>query len=208
MGSRARRGKKEEKKEENVSNDIGNFDEFASTELLAQIASSDLPQIYGGDVKEANVFTFVDSIYFGVVFEADGFRGKSIKIIVRKEKETKCGHCAMFGDYIVLKDGNLIFQFRNLKGAKRLNLKYKIEHNVFPQSFVQKYLPDYNAEERLLQTNTLNVGGKNRRSKAAKTWSEYSGSTALSTSPPPENLSSLSVKSTKNDQKIMAKSAR
>ena len=276
--SRARqRNNKKKEEESEPSTDIGDFDPFASAELLAQIEASNLPKIYGGDVEEAQVFTFVDpiyrdlvgvsaeptpsgfeqyiddaekeeyklwtshplrsaerhterisvrrgehykwqymaeydkAIYFGVVFEADGFRGKSIKIIVRKEEEVKCGYCAQFGDYIVLKDGNLIFQFRNLKGAKRLNLKYKIEHNVFPKHFVNKYLPDYNAEERLLQTNTLNVGGKNRRSKAAKTWSEYSGSTALSTSPPPvdSNLSSLSVHPQKNTtKKIMAKSAR
>merc|ERR1712204_24625 len=151
------------------------------------------------------------SIYFGVEFEAAGYRGKSIKIIIRKEEETKCGHYPLFGDYILLKDGNLIFQFRNPKGGRRLNLKYKIEHNVFPKGFVNKYLPDHNAEERLLQTNTLNVGGKNRKSKAAKTWSEYSGSTAMSMSPPLDGGMSMaeSMKKQKSEKKVvMAKSAR
>jgi len=289
--SRMRRGKtsKNTKEDDTPKTDLDALDEFARNELLSQISASYLPQIYGGDVEESKVFTFVDpiyrhlvgvsaqptpsgfeqyvdaqeseeyklwethplrsaerhteriavqrgqhykwqysaacdkSIFFGVVFEAEGYRGKSIKIIVRKEEEMKCGHCPLFGDYIVLKKGNLIFQFRNPKGAKRLNLKYKIEHNVFPKQFVNQYLPDYNAEERLLQTNTLNVGGKNRRSKAAKTWSEYSGSTALSTSPPPENLQlsmntnananaipiTGSLKKKKSQKKVvMAKSAR
>eukprot|EP00483_Globobulimina_turgida_P011868 UN11890 len=101
----------------------------------------------------------------------------------------------MFGDFIVLKDGNLIFQFRNVKGAKRLNLQYKISKKVFPKYFINKHLPDYHAEERLLQTKTLNIGGKNNyyKTKTTRSPSEYSGSTAISTSPPPDTLRSLMV---------------
>jgi len=136
------------------------------------------------------------TLFFGVTFEADGFRGKSIQIIVRPEEEQQCGHCPMFGDFIVLKEGMLIFQFRNTKSGRRLNLRYKIECDRFPTHFINKHLPDYHAEERLLQSKTLNIGGKRHqrdRAKSAKTHStrsvsEYSGSTAtaLSTSPPPE----------------------
>ena len=95
---------------------------------------------------------------FGVTFEADGYRGKTITVIVREEIEHTTGYCPMFGDFIVLKDGNLVFQFRNIKGGKRLNLQYKIEKHTFPPYFVNKYLPDYHAEERFIQSNTLNIG--------------------------------------------------
>lgn len=129
-------------------------------------------------------------VVFGVTFEAEGFRGKSIKIIVRDETEHICGYCPMFGDFIVLKDGNLIFQFRNIKGGKRLSLQYKIEKFQFPKYFINKHLPDYHAEERFIQSKTLNIGGKNHHSsrygRSNKSPSEYSGSTAVSTSPPPD----------------------
>merc|ERR1719334_3089878 len=128
------------------------------------------------------------SLFFGVTFEAVGFRGKSIKIEVRAEEETQCGFCPQFGDFIVLKDGSLVFQFRNVKGGRRLNLQYKIDAQRFPSAFINKHLPDYSAEERLLQSNTLNVGGaahrKRSMKKRTKTPSEYSGSTAMSSSPP------------------------
>eukprot|EP01083_Nonionella_stella_P113086 333231_1 len=128
-------------------------------------------------------------LMFGLTFEADGFRGKAIKVVVREEVQHKCGYCPMFGDYIVLKNGNLAFQFRNIKGGKRMNLQYKIKKDVFPTNFVNKHLPDYHAEESLLQHKTLNFGGKNqRRPRSNKSPSEVSGtsaSTALSMSPGP-----------------------
>jgi len=149
---------------------------------------------------------FERKLIFGATFEAEGFRGKAIKIIVREETEQTVGYWPMFGDFIVLKDGNLVFQFRNIKGGKRLTLQYKIHKEVFPQWFVNKHLPDYHAEERLLQSSTLNIGGKSRyassshRSKSNKSPSEYSGSTALSTSPPPD-LHSLRVRSENEEDK-------
>ena len=82
-------------------------------------------------------------VVLSVTFEADGFRGKSIKIVVRSEEESCCGFCPQFGDFIVLKEGSLVFQFRNVKGGRRLNLQYKIEQHRFPQAFINKHLPDY-----------------------------------------------------------------
>jgi len=143
---------------------------------------------------------------FSVTFEADGFRGKPIKVLVRSETEENTGYYPMFGDFIVLKDGTLIFQFKNVKGGKRMNMQYKIERKVFPQWFVNKHLPDYSAEERLLQSNTLAIGGKKRKSasqragSSTRTGSVKSGSTVLSTSPPPE-LNSLRVRSEEDQDK-------
>jgi len=252
----SRRKKKPEKEPERpstVTNPDG-LEEYARDELASQISTAALPERYGGEAKESDVFSFVDplfrslvgmsseadpkgfeaytknergdwtqkalrsserhteriavqrgqhfkwqftaeherSLFFGVTFEADGFRGKSIKIEVRAEEETQCGFCPQFGDFIVLKDGSLVFQFRNVKGGRRLNLQYKIESQRFPDAFIRKHLPDYSAEERLLQSNTLNVGGAGHRHKRStkkrtKTPSEYSGSTAMSSSPPAVN---------------------
>ncbi len=75
-------------------------------------------------------------------------------------KINKNGYCPMFGDFIALKDGNLIFQFRNTKGGKRLNLCYKRynlqSNNTHPIPQLPLPIINNNAMNKINKSNDTN----------------------------------------------------
>lgn len=110
---------------------------------------------------EYNIDVLGQEFFFGVEYETTGFRMKTIKIVVRKETAHVSGNYPMFGDFIILKDGKLTFQYRNSNNGKHVQLQWKMQMNAFSQSFIQKYLPDYSAEESILQVEARGTRGRN-----------------------------------------------
>ena len=128
---------------------------------------------------EYNIVETGSPILFGVTFECPGYRAKTIKIIARPEIEHKCSYYPICGDFVTLKEGKLEFQFRNSPRGKRINLKYKLTCETLPPEHVNKFLPTYQAEEKLLQMEAtehlnsrrtrLNAQRANAKSRMAKT---------------------------------------
>ena len=117
---------------------------------------------------EYNIAETGASLFFGVTYECAGYRAKNIKILAREEVEHKCSFYPIYGDFVTLKEGKLEFQFRNIPRGKRINLKYKITCEILPSEHVNKFLPTYQAEEKLLILDATETLKSRRRLNTAR----------------------------------------
>ncbi len=80
-------------------------------------------------------------IQMEVIFNAEGYRGKSVKRIVRKEKDYKSSYYPLYGEYVALQKGTIEFHFRNDPKQRRVVLSYRIDQESLAQTLVDSILP-------------------------------------------------------------------